>query len=1400
LQKPATAAAKSVQRHARTLALGLAAALAAASGAQAQATFATTPVGTATGQQSVTVTAQVAGTVNSVSVLTLGMSGLDFAPGSGAVCKNETLAVGGTCTQSVIFTPTNPGLRMGAVVLLDSSSNVLGAAYISGTGSGGLGVLVAGNVLPVAGDGNWILVHDGNLATKAELYLPAGVAVDGAGNIYIADSLHNRVRMVCATGTSATISGISCTAGAGTILTVAGNGNSAYTGDGGLSTSATVNSPGGVAVDGAGNLYIADTGNNVIRMVTAATGIITTVAGGGTTVTGGGTVCTGQTDTAGDGCSPTSAVLNAPWGVTPDASGNLYIADTANHRIRMVSVATGLITTVAGSGFTNTDGSGGFSGDGSAATSAELNRPFTVAFDASGNMYIPDSANNRIRKVNTSGVISTFAGTGTAGFAVDGTAANLATLWSPSGVAVDAAGNVYIADTQNNAIRKVSSASSATPGVISTPAKNTVGKYYFSGAFTTTALYGPIGISLDGSGNLFVADYFDQIVRKIQGNFAALSYTTTIRQGSQSATQNKTIENDGNAALDLTDIVPATNAALDSSTTTCAADSSLVLNGTCVIGAIFAPAKTPVLTSNQTETPTITVADEAQTGVVGSNSPLDIQLVGIAAPVNGTTISVTSDLNPSGYGKTVTFTATVVTGSTTGNLTGTVSFYDLYNGVTKTLATSVALNSANTTSTATFATSSLGVGDHTITAAYSGDTIHFASTSTDDSATPWIQTVQETTATTLKSSVNPSTVGQSVIFTATVTLPSGGGYALDGTVTFTNSGALLCSSQAISTAGVATCTTAALPQGVNQITAVYTPVSTSYIVGSTSNVVAQDVQASSSIAVASSLPVSNYGDSVIFTATITPTGTVAATGTVKFLDAGVQIGTGTLVGTTNQATFTTSSLAVGNHAITVTYAGDNNNGASSSAAITQTVSKAQTSTTEAANPSTGIAGAAEAITATVKTIAGAAITTGTVTFTGAGATAISATLTSAGTATIKPVLAPGTYSIVATYGGGSNDGSSTSVALPLTVVQATTQTAVTATPSSALVLGTVTFKATVTGNGGIPTGSVTFYANGTQIGALTALTTAGTATITYAGLAAGSYTITAVYGGDTNDLTSTGTAALVVGKIPTTTDLGSSTTTGTNPQVILVATVLTSNESVPTGTVTFNNGSTALGIATLNSSGVATLTPDLSTGTYTVVAVYSGDLQYGASTSSSLTVSSTSTGFNLTVTPATLSMAASQNATVAVTLTSNNGFADTIGLGCASLPSGVTCHFTSPSTSLVANGVQTVQLTIDTNNPLSGGSSAMNRPAGNQGAYLAGMFLPFSAFFGWIFWRFRKRQMAALSMVLVLILSGAALLATGCSGFTMSTATPGTYVIQVTGTGANSDIIHYQNVTLTITK
>jgi hypothetical protein len=252
--------------------------------------------------------------------------------------------------------------------------------------------------------------------------------------------------------------------------------------------------------------------------------------------------------------------------------------------------------------------------------------------------------------------------------------------------------------------------------------------------------------------------------------------------------------------------------------------------------------------------------------------------------------------------------------------------------------------------------------------------------------------------------------------------------------------------------------------------------------------------------------------------------------------------------------------------------------------------------------------------------------------------------------------------------------------------------------------------------------------------------------------------------------------------------------------VSLVATVVGSSGPTPTGTVTFNSGTTQIGAATLNSSGVATLNPNLATGAYTIVAVYSGDLLHTPSTSLPVSVSGTPSSFNIVVNPPAITMAASQNATVTVTFTSIAGFTDSLGLGCASLPAAVTCHFSSPSVTLAADGIQTAQLTIDTNNPLSGGSSAMNSHPGNRGAYLAGLFLPISVFFGLILWRFRKRHGPVFTVMLVLLLSGAAMLVNGCSGFSQASASPGTYVIQVTATGADSDVIHYQNVTLNITQ
>jgi sugar lactone lactonase YvrE len=1361
-------------------ALALAVLPLAAAGAQAQAVLGSEPVGSASGGQNVTVTARAAGTVASVEVLTLGVAGLDFAKGIGALnCENATLAAGAACTESVTFTPAAPGLRIGAVVLLDAGGNVLGTAFLSGTGLGGLGVLVPGNVLLVAGDGIYKgSVLDGSPATAASLYLPTSVTLDGAGNLYIADSLHNRVRKV--------------TASTGLISTIAGNGDPTYSGDNGPAANATLNAPSGVALDGAGNLYIADTGNNVIREIAASTGILTTVAGNSTL------------GNAGNGVAATSAELNQPQGVTVDASGNLYIADTSNHLIRRVDAVSGIIVTVAGNGTTNpATGDGSYSGDNGPAIQAGLDFPYAVAFDASGNMYIPDSKNNVVRKVaaangvvTANSTIATFAGTGAPGFSGDGAAATAAQLWSPEGVVADPAGNLYIADTQNAGIRKVSSAT----GFISTVSQSGVGEDFNGGALATVSLYGPIGLFLDGGGNLYVADSLNMIVQELQSNFAALDFfngpnntTISVRQGERSATQLQVIENDGNAAFDLTAISFGQNAALDPAATTCVlSPPSLAVNEDCRIGAVFAPSTTVAIPPPATEeqlTGNIVVA----AGTV--NAPLQIEVIGIASVVNATTTTLTSSLNPSGFGQAVTFTATVASGAGTGTLTGTVTF--AVDGVK--LGAPVAINAAGV---AVYSTTALTVGVHSVTASYNSDPEHFPSAST-----PLTQTVLEGTIVALASSLNPSSVGAPVTFTATVTVPPGGGsVSPDGTVVFSD-GSTPLGSAPLSATGAASLAVSALANGLHSITATYLGDASNQIQGSTSSVLVQDVLVPGSVSLVSNPNPSNYGAPVTFIVAVAPTGIASATGRVNILDGAQQIGSGTLVGSTGQSTFTTSTLAVGSHSITAAYLGDSTYGSSTSAAVAQVVNQAQTSTAVAPVPNPGISGGTVAITAVVKVTEGVSAPTGTVAFASGTATLGSATLGASGTATIDSTFAAGAYAIVATFSGDGNDGGSVSAPYLLTVQLATTATAVTASPSPAVVESPVSFVAKVTGNGGIPTGVVAFSADGATMGTAT-LDSTGAATLSYGALAAGTHSITARYAGDANDSVSTSPAiSLVVTTIPTATALGASSTAGASAQVTLVAAVVGTSGPTPTGAVTFSDGTAVIGSATLNSSGVATLIPNLAAGSYTIVAVYSGDSIHSPSTSQPATVSGTPAGFNLAVSPSTVSMKTGQNATVAVTLSSISGFADaSIGLGCASLPAAVTCHFSSISVDLTANGSQTVQLTIDTNNPLSGGTTAKNARPGNRNATLAGLsILPFlslslTVFFGWILRRFRRRQGAVWTIALALLLLSAAMMAGGCSGFSQVTATPGTYGIQVTATGANSDVIHYQNLTLEITK
>jgi len=339
-----------------------------------------------------------------------------------------------------------------------------------------------GIISTFAGNGTAGYTGDGGQATDAELSIPEGVAFDAAGNTYITEYGGERIRKVNTLGI---------------ITTIAGNGNGGFSGDGGQATDAGIDGPWSITLDPAGNLYIADYWNGRVRKVNSA-GIISTIAGGGSSY--------------GEGGQATDADISSPYGLAFDVMGNLYVADQGSGSIRKINT-TGIITTAAGGGISGL-------GDGGVATAAELHGPIGVAFDPVGNLYIGDQANQRIRMINTLGIITTIAGNGTAGFSGDGGLATNAEIVGPAGICFDAAGNLYIADAGNERIRKVTMCYTPTASYTLTntaphywtasptySAYTDSARWYWGDGTDTLALYPSHTYSVAGRYNICVTAY-----------------------------------------------------------------------------------------------------------------------------------------------------------------------------------------------------------------------------------------------------------------------------------------------------------------------------------------------------------------------------------------------------------------------------------------------------------------------------------------------------------------------------------------------------------------------------------------------------------------------------------------------------------------------------------------------------------------------------------------------------------------------------------------------------------------------------------------------------------------------------------------------------------------------------
>jgi large repetitive protein len=1263
-----------------------------------------TTVGASAAPVTVSLTAQASGVLTSLVALTGGSQNLDFAVTPLTCTVGLSLTIGDSCTVSVVFSPRYPGVRQGAVVA-KAGATLLASTLISGVGEGGLPVLMPGTINTVAGDGDWIFQHDGIPATQAPIFLPSGLAVDAAGDLFLCDTSNNRVRRV--------------DAATGFISTVAGNGSPGAAGDGSQATLAELNNPSGLAIDGAGDLYIADTGNNVVRRVDAVSGVITTFAG-----------VMGSTGYSGDGGAATSALLSSPRGLALMPGGDLVITDSANNAIRLVNILSHQIQTVAG------NGTAGYNGDGIAATAAELNDPYGVAVRSDGAIAIADLENQRVRLVNLAGIISTAAGPAQQ-------------LDLPADVAFDPGGDLFIADTGNNRVRVMFG------GTIQSVAGT--GNEQFTGdggPASQAGIYGPYALFLDAAGNLWVSDTFHNRVREISGSFLGFTYST-IKVGNVSPPQPGTLYNQGNANLVLS--APVLNqAALDSATTTCN-QSAMLPAAFCTMGVEFAPTQVgaaitgsitwpsnapnvspvdglsgQVLSVNVTSvalsssanpgvvghpitlTARVSSSDTGRTGTVSFSegastwcSPVTVNGGGTAtclipglslgshtftAGYSGDTNNAAStspaytevikqqpalvlgvSANPAVVTSSVTLTLTAV--DQAGTATGNIVFYDG--------ATALATVPLNGSGIAQWSTQTLSVATHTLSAQYAGDSANISGTSNTVSE----QITKANTATALATTAGNSTVGLPITFTATVTNSSGP--PLTGSVTFKDGTSVL-SSQPLSS-GTSSLTASTLAPGSHSITATYS--------GDTDNAASTSASTTETIAQIATVttlstgvnPV-NAGATLHLTANVTlatgatPDGVPA--GNVTFKDGSTVLGT-VAINVSGQAVLSYSTLSVGSHALVAGYAGNTNYSASNSSVFTQTVQQTPTQTT-LSSASSSLAGKPATFTALVTSTTG--IPTGQVTFLDASNVLGTVTLSGTGSAVFSALtLALGTHSITASYPGSNNYTGSISAADQY-AVQLAQPTLTLSGPSNPVDAGTTaSFAAALTSPGVPPTGTLHLLDSGATI-ATVAVSGAGSFPFSTSTLSIGTHTLTASYGGDANNSSAlSASITVVVQQAASTTLLNASANPLTQGNAFTLNAAVSSNSPNAGGAVRFYDGATLLGMTALGANSGASFSPSgLALGTHTLTAVYGGDTNHASSTSmptTELVIGSTSATLSSNNNPA----ASGQNVTFTAQI---SGAGKAIPTGTVTFRDNGTLLATSVLDSLGAAGASTSVLSV----------------------------------------------------------------------------------------------------------